>query len=168
MNENHPNFESLRRLLALKQHETPPPGYFNNFSRQVISRIRVGEAGAEAGWMERMLADLPWLLKLVQSLESKPVFAGGFATGVCMLLLFGAVIAQRPEAASQALLQQPAAPDVTTLASASPTALTQPVSEMLVADNSTNPVINFQSPSVDSFGQIPLGAQFATYSPAGN
>ena len=49
MNENQPNFESLRRLLALKRHETPPPGYFNNFSRQVIARIRAGETGAEAG-----------------------------------------------------------------------------------------------------------------------
>jgi hypothetical protein len=72
-----------------------------------------------------------------------------------------------PESASQALLQ-PTTQEVTTLASATPTSLTQPVNPMLLADNSTNPVINFQSTSADSFGQIPLGAQFATYSTPGN
>ena len=51
MNENENNFESLRRLLALKRHEMPPPGYFNNFSSQVVHRIRAGEPEAQpAGW----------------------------------------------------------------------------------------------------------------------
>jgi len=46
MNENENNFESLRRLLAHKRHETPPPGYFNSFSGQIIACIRAGEARA--------------------------------------------------------------------------------------------------------------------------
>ncbi len=45
MNENEQNFDELKRLLKLKRHEVPPPGYFNNFSGEVISRIRAGEAG---------------------------------------------------------------------------------------------------------------------------
>jgi hypothetical protein len=168
MNENHPDFESLRRLLALKQHETPPPGYFNNFSRQVMGRIRAGETEASVSLVERLLANATSLLKLLQPLETRPFFAGGFATALCMLLLFGAIIAQRPESASQAFLQPAAAQEIASYASATPPALAQPVNQMLIADNSTNPVINFQSSPAASFGQMPLSAQFATYSSQGN
>lgn len=165
MNENQPNFESLRRLLAFKRHETPPPGYFNNFSRQVIASIRAGETGSEAQWAERLLAGMPWLLRLFQSFETKPVFAGGFATALCALLLLGAVMEQRPDFAAQAMLQPPAQPqqEVAPLASATVTALAEPVSQMLIAENSTNPVINFQSASSDPLGQIPVSAQFASF-----
>jgi hypothetical protein len=159
MNENQPNFESLRRLLELKRHETPPPGYFNNFSRQVLARIRDGEAEAPAGGLS---ASLPWWLKLLQSFETKPVFAGGFATALCGLLLFGAVMAQRPEFAAQAILQ-PASTEVAPLASSTATPLTPPVNQFLIADNSTNPVVNFQSASSVSFGQMPVNAQLTSF-----
>jgi len=46
MSSEPENFEALRRLLVIKRHEQPPPGYFNDFSRQVISRIRADEAAA--------------------------------------------------------------------------------------------------------------------------
>lgn len=164
MNENQPNFESLRRLLAFKRHETPPPGYFNNFSRQVITSIRAGETGAEAEWFGRLLAGMPWLLKLLQSFETKPVFAGGFATALCALLLLGAVMEQRPEFAAQAMLQPPAQPQqMAPLASATVAPLTEPVSQMLIAENSTNPVVSFQNASSDPLGQIPVSAQFASF-----
>ena len=160
MNENQPNFESLRRLLALKRHETPPPGYFNNFSSQVIARLRAGEPGAEAGLAGRLFASMPWLFQWVQAFETKPVFAGGFATALCAMLLFGAVIAQRPDSVAQAILQ-PAPQEVTPLvASATPTTMVQPVNPMFIEDNSTNPVSNFASAPM---GQIPVSAQFSSF-----
>lgn len=154
MNESEPNFESLRRLLALKRHETPPPGYFNNFSRQVIARVRAGEAEVLASPSEQLFGSISWWFKLLQSLETRPVFAGTFATMLCSLLLFGTItiMAQRPESVSQAILQPPPQ-DVTPLvASATSPALSQPVNQFLIADNSTNPVVNFSSPS---FGPSP-------------
>jgi hypothetical protein len=170
MNENQPNFELLRRLLALKRHETPPPGYFNNFSSQVMARIRAGETEAAAGLLGRLFASMPGLLNLLQALETRPVFAGGFATVLCALLLFGAVIAQRPDSASPALLQ-PATPEVASFASATAEtqpALQQPVNQMLIAENSTNPVFTFQAPSTAPFSRIPVTAQFVDYSGSGN
>jgi hypothetical protein len=98
MNENENNFESLRRLLALKRHETPPPGYFENFSREVTARIRAGEA-------KPMTAELPWLFRLLSSFETKPAFVGSFASALCLLLLIGIVYAERPDVATQPLPQ---------------------------------------------------------------
>jgi hypothetical protein len=103
MNENE-QFESLRRLLALKRHEVPPPGYFNRFSGEVIARIRAGEhPSAAAG--ERLFSQAPWLLRFLQMFEAKPAFASSFASALCLLLLFGIVYAERPDATPQSLWQ---------------------------------------------------------------
>jgi len=102
MNENE-NFESLRRLLALKRHEVPPPGYYNRFSRDVIARIRSGEQPADAA--ESLYAHAPWLFKFFQLFEAKPAFASSFASALCLLLLFGIVYAERPASAPQPILQ---------------------------------------------------------------
>ncbi len=89
---------------------------------------------------------MPWLLELLQSFETKPVFAGGFATALCALLLFGAVMAQRPESVAQAILQPASQEAAPLIASATPTTIaSQPVNQMLIADNSTNPVVNFKA-----------------------
>lgn len=160
--------ESLRRLLALKRHETPPPGYYNNFSRQVIARIRAGEAELSEGFLARM----PWLLRWLQSLEAKPVFAGSFATALCLLLVFGAVMAQRPEPVANALLQPTAARETaaglpmvaTTSMRMSPASVVQPAATTFSESSSTNPVIEFTS---DPAGQTP-GPQFLTFPMSGN
>jgi hypothetical protein len=151
MKENENNFESLRRLMALKRHETPPPGYFENFSSDVMARIRAGDAGQA----ESAARQLPWLFRLLSAFEAKPAFAGAFASALCLLLLFGIVFAERPDVAPQSLLQ-------TAQINNSPLAVVTPGSLGIVAKpvgfdslpteqtalipiSSTNPVFNSQS-----------------------
>ena len=115
MNENENNFESLRRLLVLKRHETPPPGYFNYFSSQVLQRIRAGDTGKSANWLEDLFDQALWLGKLLQAFDVKPVFASAFAGALCLLLFLGIIYAERPDFTSPPLLQA-----VTTTALRSP------------------------------------------------
>ncbi len=81
MNGDADPFESLRRLLALKRHEQPPPGYFQNFSSRVIARIEAGETGEESRGVRT------WLQWMWAPIEQRPVFAGAFGAAVCALLI---------------------------------------------------------------------------------
>lgn len=92
--EQH-NSEDLRRLLALKRYEQPPPGYFNNFSRQVIARIHAGEAAASQSWAKRMLDRAPWLQNMWDGFGAKPIVAGAFGVSVCSLLVVGLISSER-------------------------------------------------------------------------
>jgi hypothetical protein len=145
MNENENNFESLRQLLALKRHETPPPGYFENFSGEVTARIRAGSASRVESVSERLPNAVPWVFRLLSAFEAKPAFAGAFASALCMLLVVGIVYAERPDAAPQSLLQTPQADS--TLAAASPVGFSSPPTEQpaMVPISSTNPIFNGQS-----------------------
>jgi hypothetical protein len=96
MNSEPENFEPLRRLLMLKRHEQPPPGFFDDFSRRVILRIQAGEAGDEAVAIGRMFWKTPWLQRFLNALEQKPALAGAFSLGVCGLLLAGLLCSVAP------------------------------------------------------------------------
>ncbi len=85
MNDHDNNFEELRRLLTLKRHEVPPPGYFENFSDNVMARIHAAQAAPR----------LPWMLRFLQRFESRPAYPVAFASSLCMLLLFGIVSVQQ-------------------------------------------------------------------------
>ena len=149
MNENENNFESLRRLLALKRYEMPPPGYYNNFSRQVLQRIRASHNEPSVNLFEELFDHAPWLARLVQALDVRPVLAGGFAGSLCMLLLFGIVYAERPDITPQPLLE--VANSSLSLAAVSPTALSQPVEQSGIV-SSAEPVFSLQ-PAASPFGQ---------------
>lgn len=81
--------DKLQRLLALKRHEVPPPGFFETFPDRVRARI-LAEAGRPAapGWWSRLCAWQFW----------RPALAGA-----CVALAAGLWIwqgQQRPSAPS--------------------------------------------------------------------
>src|ERR1700761_2582373 len=43
MNPEQENFDALRKLLALKRHEVPPPGYFDHLPRRISTRLHANE-----------------------------------------------------------------------------------------------------------------------------
>lgn len=163
MNENENNFESLRRLLALKRSEVPPPGYFEKFSREVTARIRAEDASRTAN----VSSQLPWLFRLLSAFEAKPAFAGGFASMLCLLLLFGIIYAEQPDATPQPLLQpaQVASPLAVAPAAAFNAAPAMQVGFTSVS--STNPIFNMQ-PAPALFGDPPVVAQPVSFQLQGN
>jgi len=70
--KNDPNdFEAVRKLMALKRHEAPPPGYFSRLPGTIIARIERGEG--KAGFWERITADF----------AVRPAFAYAFVLAAC-------------------------------------------------------------------------------------
>jgi hypothetical protein len=171
MKENENNFEPLRRLLALKRHETPPPGYFENFSGDVMARIRAGDDGRT----EIVARQLPWLFRLLTAFEAKPAFVGAFASALCLLLVIGIVFAERPDSVTQSLLtpSAQASPGGILVADAtSPSGLdTQPMAQPDFL-SSTNPVLNAQLASSQLggtfFGQPGPSVQQVNFALPGN
>ncbi len=133
MSENENDFEALRRLLALKRHEIPPPGYFENFSSQVIGRIRAGETAAE----------LPLLLRFIQWFESRPALPVSFASSLCLVLLYGIVNIQQTPGMATGWGPQPmgSIAAITT----SPTMADVGGQSWMNGSNATNPPINLSA-----------------------
>jgi len=166
MNEQDNDFGTLRKLLSLKQHEVPPPGYFNNFSAGVVARIRSGDGGNPDSWSNRLLNEAPWLFRLINSFQDKPAYAGVFASALCLLLVAGIVYTD-----SYATQQDDLMPAQTAANSSSMAAATAPSAPSIfdsagaqgISVSSTNPVLSLE-PSMAAFGsQNPL-FQSAGYS----
>lgn len=56
MNDAPENFEQLQKLLALKRHEQPPPGYFNRLPGQIIARLEAENARQPKSFLEKLFA----------------------------------------------------------------------------------------------------------------
>jgi hypothetical protein len=141
MSQDTENFEQLRRLLALKRHEQPPPGYFNDFSSQVIVRIKLGERGDGSILLENLLTEAPWLQRFWAAFEAKPVLAGVFGVAVCGLLISGVIYSDRTDVPPVDLMpvaEGNSGPmEVATVSAADHPLLAKPVA---IEPSSTNPI----------------------------
>jgi hypothetical protein len=160
MNAEPENFDQLCRLLKLKQHESPPPRYFNDFSVQVLSRIRAGTPGGRFESFEDIVSQSPWVRRFWRAIEHRPAVSGLFTAAACGLLVAGVFMSTNAPR-SLSLTADGAVRD----GSSEPNqpgpngfALVGTTTRGLPFENSTNPAI--QLPSGDSlFGEFPrLGA----------
>jgi hypothetical protein len=97
MNSEPNDFEQLRKLLALKRHEVPPPRYFNKFSGSVIARLTTAPAES-----------LTWWQRLGLDFDFRPALMCGVGIVVCGLLSFGVISAMQiaePPAVAQSFEQ---------------------------------------------------------------
>ncbi len=94
MHPEQDEFQQLRRLLALKRHEQPPPGYFDNFSREVILRLRERPVHSKFSLFEVLAGHSPWLERFLAGIQSRPILAGGFGFTACGLLVAGLLFSE--------------------------------------------------------------------------
>jgi hypothetical protein len=78
-NQSDPQTDRLLRLLALKRHEQPPPGYFDYFAGKVIARIEAAEIAGQSSWWQRLVAQF----------DARPMLACAYGVGVGAILVFG-------------------------------------------------------------------------------
>jgi len=87
MNSSPEEFDRLKKLLVLKRHEPPPPGYFNQFSDKIIARIEA----------EGLHDQISWWQRLFPNLEAKPVLACAYGLVITGLLAIGVGVSQSLE-----------------------------------------------------------------------
>jgi hypothetical protein len=87
MNPDQEKFEDLRKLMALKRHEQPPPAYLDGLTNRIIDRIESGE-GRRNFW-DRLSANFVF----------RPGMACAFGLTVCGALGFSGVYFVREQVA---------------------------------------------------------------------
>lgn len=84
MSNEPENFDELRKLLALKRHELPPPGFFRDLPGRVFDQIERDEA-AKIGWWARFK----------EAFELRPALSAGLAGGLGCLLIAGIYVGRQ-------------------------------------------------------------------------
>ena len=156
------NFDQLLKLFALKRHEQPPPGYFENFPSQIMARLKSGEA-RKRGWWEDFSGEVSWLQSVWSALEAKPILAGAFGVVVSGLVLSGIIYSQKMDQAF--VPPNPAAAE--SMLAGAPKAWTFDRPETTILSASTNPVAEPKIPGSLFDGFRPL-AQPVNFEPKGN
>jgi hypothetical protein len=90
MSSSPDDFKDLKRMLALKKHEQPPPGYFYYLPDKItrkIERLEARDLAEHSTWWE-------WL---VQRFDARPVLAGAYAFVISGLLLMGFKVSRMME-----------------------------------------------------------------------
>jgi hypothetical protein len=83
--QNPDEYESVKKLLALKRHEEPPPGYFDRLPGEIRARIAHAETHPEPFWRR-------WL----EAWDLSPALATSYATVAAVLVLGGVWFARPP------------------------------------------------------------------------
>lgn len=131
MSRSPDEFEELQKLLALKRHEQPPPGYFNQFSDRVIAQLEAEGARPSPTWWQRcwdVLTAPPAV-----ALSYGAVVLGVGALGVLLLQSLelepdGGMVAGQPWPVVQAPEAGAIAPVAAAQNGPAPLALAEPVS----------------------------------------
>jgi hypothetical protein len=152
MNSDQENFEALRKLLALKKYEQPPPRYFSELSTKIWTRI------------DREDQKPSFWARLFPNLRLNPAFAYSFGLLACGSLVFGIgyTLSTNPE-------QTAGSPIDNNLLVASPKLAIKEAplnfsNTQATQLASTNPVMSPELPSL--FNGIPLQVQPASYTPS--
>lgn len=113
------DFQALRRLLALKRHEKPPPGYFEDFSARVMARIEAEEQVRARSWLDQ-LRDLFQAGRLFSN--ANLIAASGFVfVGAGLFLVLNPRTPPKPSAGNRVvIIEQPYAAGIPTKAAWEP------------------------------------------------
>ena len=140
MNTSPEDFDQIRKLLALKRHEPPPPGYFNHFSDKVIARIEAQGLVMRPSWRQRLFPEL----------DARPVLACAYGLIITGLLVVGLGVSQSldSEESPAPTLGSPWFAQTPAPASALPsgTAVARPLTEQTDPTSSVNPVFTSSPP----------------------
>ena len=141
MNSHSDNFEQIRKLLALKRHEQPPPGYFDTLSARIINRIEAAESVNPSLWE-----------RLGFAFGSKPAFVCALGVIVCGLLCIGVLSTVQGTAANATSPQLGFD--------------TQSSLPMMSGPEETRSSIEPVVSQVSAFNQISVHAEKASYTPS--
>lgn len=133
--------EALRRLMSIKRHEAPPPGFFEGFSSKVIAQLEA----------ETNVSALPWWREWLNVFVHRPALAGAVGMLAGVMLVAGGTLARTASAAedlSEPMLATTALPAHLGLAGPAPATVPTrgPSFAATRADSSVSPVVESGSP----------------------